>query len=79
MLQSIECVFVWVCLWEGLEVDEVRRSIEVGAVVNRVVVELERLYHVPLYVGEIGGMGVVGCWTYRALAVELTKKLSDGW
>ena len=42
-------------------------------------VEIVRLYHVPVCVGEIGDMSVVGYWPWGALAVELTEKLSDEW
>ena len=67
-------------MWEGVEEDEVM-GIVVGVVGGEVVVEIERMncLHVPVCVEQVGEVGAVGYWAWRALVAEWLGKLSDGW
>ena len=51
----------------------------VGVVGGRVAVEIGRLPHVPVCVGQAEEVDVVGYCVWSSLPVELTGELSDGW
>ena len=53
-------------------------SVVVGVAVYGMVVEVGRMYHVSVCVGQAGKVGVVGYWVCRGLAVHLTEILSNG-
>ena len=56
--------------------------IVVGVVGDGVIVEIERMHclHtlVPLCVGQVGEVWVVGCWVWRCLVLPVTQQLSVG-
>ena len=58
-------------------------NMEVSVVVGGVFVEIGRMNHVqahvPVCVGQLWEVGVVGCWVWRGLAALLTVKLSGEW